>query len=131
MPESLVLLLAALANLAGLGWLALSIEVHWAQVRGPVPPTRRTVRCLRTLGVGGLVASLLLCLRADHASMATLVWCMTLAGAALAIAFVLAWRTRWLGLLVPRVPRVQRVRPVSPAATSVPPADRPAPRSRR
>ena len=125
MPESVVLLLAALANLAGLGWLALSMEVHWAQVRGSVPAPGGLVRCLRLLGVCGLVASLLLCLRVDHASMAALVWCMTLAGAALAVAFVLAWRARWLGLLV------LRVRPVSPAATSVPPADRPAPRSHR
>ena len=128
MPESLMLLLAVLANFAGLGWLALSMEVHWAQVhgsRGTVPAPRGTVRRLRLFGVGGLAASLLLCLRVDHASMATLVWGMTLAGAALAVTFVLAWRARWLGLLVPRV------RPVSPVSTSVSPADRPVPRSHR
>lgn len=125
MPESLVLLLAVLANFAGLGWLALSTEVHWAQVRGTVPAARGTVRSLRMLGVCGLVASLCLCLRVDHASMATLVWCMTLAGAALAIAFTLAWRARWLGLLVPWM------RPAQPASTAAPPADRPAPRSHR
>ena len=43
-----------------------------------------------------LLASLLLCLRADHASMAVLVWVMSLAAAALLVAFTLAWRPHWL-----------------------------------
>jgi hypothetical protein len=120
-PESLVLLLAALTNLAGLGWLALAMDVHWEQACGPVPATRGALRCLRVLGTSGLVASLLLCLHVDHASMAMLVWCMTLAGAALTIAFTLTWRARWLGLLVLRV---------RPASTSADPGDRPAPHSR-
>jgi hypothetical protein len=106
-PDALLLLLAVVANIAGLGWLALAMDVHWEQARGPVPATRGpvpatrgTVRLLRVLGVSGLAASLLLCLRVDHASMAALVWFMTLAGAALTIAFTATWRARWLGLLV-------------------------------
>jgi hypothetical protein len=99
-PDALLLVLAVAANVAGLGWLALAMDVHWEQVRGSVPATRGTVRLLRVLGVSGLAVSLLLCLRVDHASMAALVWFMTLAGAALAIAFTATWRARWLGLLV-------------------------------
>ncbi|MES2532938.1 MAG: DUF3325 domain-containing protein [Pseudomonadota bacterium] len=99
-PEALFLLLAVVANLAGLGWLALAMEVHWEQAFGPAPASRATVLLLRVLGVTGLVVSLLLCLRVDHASMAALVWFMTLAGSALAIAFTLSWRPRWLGVLM-------------------------------
>ena len=47
--------------------------------------------------------ALALCLRADHASMAVLVWVMTLSGAALLVAFLLAARPRWLRLLAPWV----------------------------
>lgn len=100
MPDALLLLLAVLANIAGLGWLALAMDVHWEQAFGPVPASRGTVVLLRVLGVAGLVVSLLLCLAVDHASMASLVWFMTLAGAALTIAFTAAWKARWLALLV-------------------------------
>ncbi|MFC4727248.1 DUF3325 domain-containing protein [Coralloluteibacterium thermophilus] len=91
---------ALLASLAGMGWLALAMPAHAQQVwAAPLPAGAR--RLLRGLGVAGLVASLLLCLAADHASMAVLVWTMSLAGAALLIAMTLAWRPRWLGLLAP------------------------------
>jgi len=99
-PESLMLLLAVLTNLVGLCWLALAMDVHWEQACGPVSASRRTVLSLRGLGGFSLFTSLLLCLQADHASMAVLVWFMTLAGAALSIAFALTWQARWLKLLV-------------------------------
>ncbi len=99
MAEAVLLLLAVAANVAGLGWLALAMDVHWEQALGPVPASRGTVRLLRVLGVSGLAASLLLCLAVDHASMAALVWFMTLAGAALVIAFTASWKAHWLGLL--------------------------------
>jgi len=99
-PDALLLLLAVAANIAGLGWLALAMDVHWEQAFGAVPPPRGTVVLLRVLGVSGLVVSLLLCLAVDHASMAALVWFMTLAGAALTIAFTAAWKAHWLSLLV-------------------------------
>ncbi len=100
MPEALLLLAALLLNVAGLGWLALAMEVHWKQVRGAGPPPRRTVILLRVLGAAGLAGSLALCLAADHASMAALVWVMALAAAALLVALTLAWRARWLRPLV-------------------------------
>lgn len=102
MPDAFLFALAVVANIAGLGWLALAMDVHWAQALGPAPASSSTVKLLRILGVAGLVASLLLCLSVDHASMASLVWFMTLAGAALSIAFTLTWRPHWLGLLVAR-----------------------------
>ena len=91
MPDSLWLLVALLCSLVGIGWLALAMEVHWQQVRGAQAQAgRATVLALRVLGVAALLASLLLCLRADHASMAVLVWVMLSAASAVVVAMVLA-----------------------------------------
>lgn len=101
-----LLLVAALATcVIGFGWLALAMDAHWAQVRGAQsPPAPATQRKLRVLGAAALFGSLLLCLRADHASMAALVWIMALAAGALAVAFTLTWRPRLLAPLVAWVP---------------------------
>jgi hypothetical protein len=101
--KAMWLTLAFLSCVAGFGWLALAMQAHWQQVRGTAPPAPRTRRLLRTLGMLGLLGSLLACLRADHASMAALVWVMMLAAAALAVAFTLSWRPRWLRPLAVRV----------------------------
>ncbi|KAF1691445.1 DUF3325 domain-containing protein [Pseudoxanthomonas koreensis] len=99
------LLAAALgAGFAGMGWLALAMPAHARQVWG-APAAPATTRLLRVLGTLGLFASLLLCLAVDHPTMASLVWVMLLAGSALAVAFTLSWRPRWLGVLAPWVRR--------------------------
>lgn len=102
MPEPAAwLLLAALAfALAGMGWLALSLPAHAQQAWGRVPATT-TLRLHRLLGASALLAALVLCLYADHATMAVLVWAMAASGAALAVAFVLSSRPRWLRWLAP------------------------------
>lgn len=100
----MLLLAAIISNTVGFAWLALSMESHWRQVLGPRQLTRQSVVVLRTLGVLGLALSLFLCLRADHATMAPLVWVMALASAALVVAFTLAWRPGILGPLVLWVP---------------------------
>jgi hypothetical protein len=94
-----VLLVAALlcAHL-GMAWLALAMDVHWKQAGGAGEPSRRRVSVLRALGVAGLAASLALCLVADTATMAVLVWMMLLAVSAVTIAFLLAVKP---GLLAP------------------------------
>jgi hypothetical protein len=103
-PENLtaaLLALAYLAGTAGLGWLALAMDVHWKQLRGPqAAQTPARGRVLRALGLAGLAASLLLCLAADHTSIAVLVWIMTLAAAALSVALALSWRPALLAALV-------------------------------
>ncbi len=87
MPEALFYILALAASTAGLAWLALSMDVHWEQVRGERDPLpRSTAVRLRWLGAAFLAASL--------------VWCMSLAGGALAVAFTLTWKARWLRPLV-------------------------------
>ena len=104
MPEAMVqalwLAAALLCALVGFGWLALAMDVHWEQVRGPQPALPSTVRQLRVLGTLGLVASLACALLADHPTMAALVWIMALALGALATAFTLAWRPAALRPLV-------------------------------
>lgn len=111
MPDVLLLTAAIAVNVISLGWLALSMDAHWEQVRGAEPLQRSTVRTLRWMGAAGVVLALALCLAVDHASMASLVWFMALAGAALTIAFTLSWWPRVLAVLV------AWVRP-SPAGTA-------------
>ncbi len=95
------LLLAAATVLCVLGfaWLALAMEVHWKQVRND-QPTQGTAKILRILGSLSLFVSLVLCLFTDHASMASLVWVMLLAAAALIVAFTFTWRPRLFSLLI-------------------------------
>ncbi|KRA44169.1 hypothetical protein ASD72_09065 [Pseudoxanthomonas sp. Root630] len=95
-----LLSLALIASGAGMGWLALSMQVHAQQAWNHVPsPT--TLKWLRWLGSAALLTAFALCLAADHATMAVLVWFMALAGAALIVAFTLSWRPQWLRLLAP------------------------------
>ena len=100
MPDALLLMLALLASLAGMGWFALSMDVHWSQVRGNTPHSPALVKALRLGGTGALLLSLVLCLTVDSPSIAVLVWFMALAGATLTIAFTLTWRASILGMLV-------------------------------
>lgn len=104
MPEAGAawLWVAAACALAGMGWCALALPAHALQARGGVPsPAQRTG--LRAAGGAALLLSLAACLAVDHASMAVLVWAMLLAVSAMAVAFVLATRPRWLGWLAPWV----------------------------
>lgn len=87
---------ALLAACVGMAWLALAMPAHWEQVRGHAPLSRRRVLVLRVLGALALAGSLALCLIADHASMAVLVWVMSIAASALLVALLLSWRPRWL-----------------------------------
>lgn len=100
MREATMLAAALLICICGFAWLALAMEPHWRQVRGDAPISRRVTFVLRLLGVAALLVSLTLCLAVDHASMASLVWVMSLAAAALIVAFTLTWRPRALAWLV-------------------------------
>jgi hypothetical protein len=95
MSDALWLVAALLATVLGMGFLALAMDVHWAQVRGTVR-TRGNVIATRSIGYFLLAASLACCLFADTATMAALVWMVLLAVAAIVIAFTLTWRPRLL-----------------------------------
>jgi hypothetical protein len=113
--EALLLSLAALSAFAGMAWLALSMEVHWQQVTGAVlalSQVRR--RGLRLAGALGLLVSLLLCLMADHATMAALVWVMLLALSAFVVSMLLSSRPQALRGLLRVPPFTASERPGSP-----------------
>lgn len=98
MSDALLHFASLLAAVLGMGWLALAMDVHWQQVRASdAQPSRKF---LRALGHTALAGSLLLCLAADPATMAVLVWMMLLAVSAITIAFVLSVRPRLLAALV-------------------------------
>lgn len=98
----MMLLLAFPCSFVGLALLALAMERHWRQLRATRPLTKAAARSMRIAGSGALASSLTLCLAVDHASMASLVWVMTLAVSAFVLAMLLAWRPGWLVPLIGR-----------------------------
>jgi len=96
----MMLLLAFFLSFVGLALLALAMERHWRQLRATRPLTSTAARSLRFAGSVALASSLALCLSVDHASMASLVWVMTLAVSAFVLAMLLAWRPGWLAPLI-------------------------------
>lgn len=91
MPEALYLSAAVLLSLVGMAWLALSMDVHWAQFKQiPLAESHPPKVILKALGYTALFVSLVVCLVADRPSIAALVWIMLMVGSAVAVAFVLA-----------------------------------------
>lgn len=84
-----LLFLGALCAWLGMGFLALSLDVHWRQVTEA--STGPNCKMLRSAGAAALAVSLMFCLSADHASMAALAWVMLLAGSAFVVGMLLAW----------------------------------------
>lgn len=102
MPEAFYLTAAALLSLVGMAWLALSMDVHWAQVKQiPLADSRPPKATLKSLGYAALFVSLLVCLVADRPSIAALVWIMLMVGSAVAVAFALANRPGLLKVIWP------------------------------
>ncbi|VWX33533.1 DUF3325 family protein [Limnobacter sp. 130] len=102
MPEALYLTAAALLSMVGMAWLALSMDVHWAQVKQiPLAESRPPRVALKVLGYTALLVSLVVCLVADRPSIAALVWIMLMVGAAVAVAFALANRPGVLKVVCP------------------------------
>lgn len=99
MAEPLLLAAAFLASVCGMSWLALAMKPHWAQVRGSAPYSTTTARNLRAAGAVALLLSLVVCLLVDHASMASLVWVMSVSASALIVAMTLTYKPRWLSWL--------------------------------
>lgn len=99
MADGFILLIAVAVCVCGMSWFALSLDAHWRQLRSGTP-SQALVRQLRLLGWVCMVLSLLLCLAVDHASMASLVWVMTVAASALIVAFTLSWRPQLLRPLI-------------------------------
>lgn len=101
MAEAWLLLLAVVSCFLAMSWFALSMKAHWRQLRARA---ERPAALLRSSAVVALMVSFLLCLTADHPSIAVLVWVMALTGSALSVAMLLAWRPRWLAALIVWLP---------------------------
>lgn len=100
----IMLIAAQVFSFVGMGWLALalalSLDAHWTQVFGTRPRLAATHGLLRVPGAAAIANSLIASFWADHPSMAPLVWVMSLAVSALAIAMLLAWRPGWMNMLI-------------------------------
>lgn len=111
MADALLRMAALACCICGMAWLALAMKPHWRQVHGELPLSAATVRRLRLLAASAHGGAFALFSSADHVSMASLVWVMALALSACAVAFVLAYRPRWLGWLASLEPRTRASSP--------------------
>lgn len=100
MTESLWLIAAAMAALAGMSWLALTLQTHRKQVL-PAELQQISIRRLKAFGWSFLLLSAVFCFQADHPSMAALVWVMLQAFAAMMVAMILSRRPVLLRFICP------------------------------
>ena len=92
------LLAAAASMVLATSWLALSLPAHWRQV---FALEEGAPGYLRTLGWLALAVSVLCCFKADHPSMAVLVWFTLLPVAAVVTAITLSYRPALLRTICP------------------------------
>lgn len=77
--------------------LALAQEQHWACVTGTLGlPAAAALRRWRKLAGAGLVLGCALCLFANGASFGALLSVLMSGACAMAVAFTLSWKPRWL-----------------------------------
>lgn len=89
MNDALWLIAAFITLLTGMGWFALSMQIHWEQVFNMT--ARKSPRwLLRIQGCVALLMSAVFCGIADHPSMAVLVWVLLLSAAAFVVAMLLS-----------------------------------------
>ncbi|MCR2747841.1 DUF3325 domain-containing protein [Limnobacter parvus] len=102
MSETFYLAMAVVLSLLGMCWLALSMDVHWAQTRQIALADNKPPRkLLKVLGSLALLLSLALCLLADRPSIAVLVWVMLMAGSAAFLAWGLSKKPQVLKVCWP------------------------------
>ena len=100
--NAVLLLAAALACYGGFACLALAMPDHWEQAGGRPGAADGLRRPLRVRGYALLGLAFALCLTRDGASFGTLLWAVLTTAAAMAVAFTLTWRPRWLLALAGR-----------------------------
>lgn len=89
--------IALLLALLGMLILALSLDVHWRQVWARPLPGNNGLKAMRVAGFASQLLCLLVCLQADRASMAVLVWCLLMTVAALLVAALFTYVPATLG----------------------------------
>lgn len=90
MSDSVLLVCAISLNFLGMRWLALSLPVHWKQVYGEQLLSQRKQVVFRILAAVMFIFSLVLIMFADHATIAALVWIMSLTACAFSVAMMLS-----------------------------------------
>lgn len=100
MAEVWLRVAAFACSVCGMAFIALAMPAHWQQVRGSSAQPAHVARRLRVLGGAALALALALSLRADHPTIAPLVWTMMLTAATVLIALTLASRPTWLAFLI-------------------------------
>lgn len=102
MLELLTMLGAAAMSYVAFAWLALSQEGHWRALPGNADhtaPAAHVLRRWRWRAACMLACAYALCLWGHGPSFGTVLWALLLAAGAMAVAFTLSWRARWLRLL--------------------------------
>lgn len=93
MSESALISIALIVTIAGMGLCALTIDVHWKQLRGVKPSSSAQQMALRVAGGLAFVLSFWICTKANPVSMAVLVWTMLLTVSAAVVAAALTLST--------------------------------------
>lgn len=105
MVEALTMLGAAALSYLAFAWLALSQEVHRRAALEDAhasAPAAHVARRWRWSAVCGLGCAYALCLWGHGAGFGTVLWVLLMGGGAMAVAFTLSWRPRWLRALALR-----------------------------
>lgn len=101
MSEALWLFIAGILCLLGMSWVSAAMRVHWRQLH-PSESGEPNQKVLRSLGGGAFFLAGICCLKADHASMAVLVWAMFLTGSAFIVAMMYTKNPGLLRLICPK-----------------------------
>lgn len=100
MPELLATLAAFAMCALGCAVLAVSQRDHWhATGKLPPYPGPRALRRLRVAASLLLAGALAPCVAAHGAGFGALLWALLVSAGGISVAFVLAWRPRWLAPL--------------------------------
>jgi hypothetical protein len=100
--ELLTTLGAAALSYVAFAWLALSQDEHWRALPGnaeQTAPAAHVMRRWRWRAARVLACAYALCLWGHGPGFGTVLWVLLSAAGAMAIAFTLSWRARWLRAL--------------------------------
>ncbi|ARU59484.1 hypothetical protein OLMES_5504 [Oleiphilus messinensis] len=100
MSEVFWLLFAIVFSLTSMAWFALSINSHWKQVFGNTCSNAHALR-IRSVGMGLLLLSAICCFKADHPTMAILVWIMLIPTSAILVALMLSKKPKLMQFFYP------------------------------
>lgn len=96
MPDTALMIVAALGSYLGFVLLALTQERHWCAVCAAPALQRVRAAWPAAAGLALQLLAFVLSIRAQGPSFGSLLWAVMISAAAMAVAFTLAWQPRWL-----------------------------------